>query len=362
MTSDLGHGQAPPVLDDPVAVVDGPDETAPGRLRRMVAGVAKLRRYSGGTTGMVLVTFVVLACVIGPFIYSASPLQQHYDAILAPPSAEFPLGTDDVGRDQLARVLAGGRVTLLITVLSVAVAAPIGIAFGLLAGYVRGWTSSILATVLDAFLAFPFIVLALAITASLGAGTRTLVIAFSIVLVPLFARIARGEALSLRERTYVEAARAGGVGAPRIVWRHILPNMVGPLIVQGSLALAFVILAEAGLSFLGAGVQPPTAAWGSMLRRGVPLMEQSAWVVIVPGAAIALTVLGLNRLGDALREAFDPQVQPMPTRKMRRSQESFGLGSVALPDADPEPGSSEAAAFELIHGTNQPSREVRNDD
>lgn len=279
------------------------------RIRVTISAPLKLTRYRGGAPGLAILVLVAFAVILGPVVYGRSPVAQDYSAILHGPSWAHPLGTDDIGRDQLARILAGGRVTLRISVIAVLVSGPIGAMLGTCAGYWRGFGANVLSTALDSLLAFPVIVLALSVTAALGPGVNTLVIAFSVVQIPVFARVARGEALSLRERTYVEAARSIGASDLRIMVNHVLRNMVAPLIVQGTLAVSFVILAEAGLSFLGVGVQPPQAAWGSMLRRSMPYLEQAPWLVFGPGAAIFIAVLGLNLFGDSLREALDPRAK-----------------------------------------------------
>ena len=257
---------------------------------------------------LILLTIVFLA-LTADILTPWDPYFQNYNALLQPPSEDHPFGTDQIGRDQYARVVYGARISLQVGVVAVGIGLVIGVLIGLVAGYYRGWVDEVLMRFLDALHAFPALVLALAITAVLGPGIINAMIAIGIVYVPTFARLVRGQALSIRERDYVVAARLAGAGPWRIMFRHIWPNVTAPIIVQASLAAGFAILAEAALSFLGLGVRPPEPSWGSMLRSGYQYLSLSPWLSIYPGIAIYLAVLGFNLLGDGLRQALDPRLR-----------------------------------------------------
>ncbi len=230
-------------------------------------------------------------------------------AYLSAPSATHPLGTDRFGRDVLSRIIHGARISLYAAGVSVAIALVVGGTLGLLAGYFRGHTDAILSRAMDVLIAFPDILLALAIMAVLGARLINVILAIGVVYTPIFARVARAAAMQVRAAPYIEAARAVGVRHPRILLRHVLPNIAAPLIVQTTLSFAFAILAEAALSFLGLGVEPDAASWGIMLRDGKDRMEIAWWVAVFPGLAITLAVLAFNTVGDALRDALDPRLR-----------------------------------------------------
>ena len=252
---------------------------------------------------------MVVACaLLAPVLSPYDPNRQRLLEALQGPSATHLLGTDENGRDVLSRVLYGARISLAAGVFSVAIAVGLGVVAGLISGYFGGRTDNWIMRAMDALLAFPTLVLALAITAALGPGLRNAMIAIGIVYTPVFARLTRGQVLSVREREFVEAARTLGAGHGRIMLRHIFPNVTSPLIVQASLSVALAILAEATLSFLGLGVQPPDPSWGSMVSRGKDYLEQAPWLAFAPGAAILLAVMGFNFLGDAVRDALDPRL------------------------------------------------------
>jgi peptide/nickel transport system permease protein len=219
------------------------------------------------------------------------------------------MGTDNLGRDTLSRIIYGTRVSIQAGLVSVGFAAIVGTITGLAAGYWRGWVDDLLMRLCDALWSFPGIVLALAIAAALGPGLVNAMIAIGIVFTPVFARLVRGSALSVRERDFVMAARVLGAGDPRIMRLHILPNVMAPVIVQGSLLVALAIIVEATLSFLGLGVQPPEPSWGSMLKAASQYMQVAPWLSFFPGFAIFFTVLGLNLLGDGFRRALDPRLR-----------------------------------------------------
>jgi peptide/nickel transport system permease protein len=239
----------------------------------------------------------------------ADPAKPDFANLLQPPSRTHLLGTDDLGRDILSRVIYGARTSLLAGCVSVGLAVAIGLPLGLVSGYYRGPLDNFLMRLTDALLSFPFLVLALAIAAVLGTGLAKAMIAIGIVFTPGFIRLARGQVLSERERTYVEAARALGARDGRILWGHILPNTLSPVLVQASLAMAAAITAEATLSFLGLGTQPPTPSWGSMLNIAQAYLGRAPWLALWPGVAIFLTVLSLNLVGDGLREVLDPRLR-----------------------------------------------------
>ncbi len=285
------------------------DVEAALRPAAAVVGVARgARRWRrlAGTIGVLVVGALTLVALAGPALAPFDPTEQALDRMLQPPGAGHLLGTDDLGRDILSRLLYGARVSLGVSVAAVGLAFGLGGLLGLAAGYRGGWFDEILMRVLDGLLAFPAIVLALAITAVLGPSLGHAMIAIAIVGVPGFARLARGQVLTLRSREFVEAARALGARDSRLLARHIVPGMLAPVVVHASLRLAFAIVTEASLSFLGLGTQPPTPSWGAMLNAGREYLEMAPWISLAPGVAIFLTTLGFNFLGDAIRDALDP--------------------------------------------------------
>lgn len=259
-------------------------------------------------TGLTIVAIVVLCALLADLVAPYDPNYQDYLALTEPPSAAHWLGTDDLGRDVLSRVIFGTRVSLQVGVITVAVAVTLGVVLGLVSGYAGGWVDDVVMRVVDAVQAFPGLILALAITAALGPSIGNAMIAIGIVATPGIARLTRGQTLSVRERDFVAAARVLGISPTRIVFRHIWPNVTAPIIVQATLLMASSILTEAGLSFLGVGVQPPTPSWGSMLRTGSQYLEVAPWIAFAPGTAIFLTVLAVNFVGDGLRRALDPRL------------------------------------------------------
>jgi peptide/nickel transport system permease protein len=277
-------------------------------MRRLPKPLRRFLRKPLAVIGLLIVLSVVAAAVFAPALAPHPPTRPNFGAILQPASPLYPLGTDELGRDVASRLLYGARASLQAGFLAVIIAVLLGVPIGLISGYVRGWLDEVVIMRLtDAMMAFPVIVLALAFTAALGPSLQTAMIAIGIVYMPIFIRLARAQALSLREQEFVEGARALGARTPAILLRHLLPNMGGALLVQASLSVAAAILVETSLSFLGLGVQPPTPSWGSMLRIGVGYLEPAPWVSIWPGFAIFLTVLGINLFGDGLRDALDPR-------------------------------------------------------
>jgi peptide/nickel transport system permease protein len=262
----------------------------------------------GAGFGLIIVTLVVLTAALADLIAPYNPSQLQPVGILAAPNQLHLLGTDAIGRDVLSRIILGSRVSILAGAVSVGVALSMGVLIGLVAGYNGGWIDDLLMRMVDALYSFPALLLALAITAILGPGLTNVMLAIGIVFTPAFARLVRGQALSVRERDFIIAAHVTGAGPWRIMGRHIWPNITAPIIVQASLQVAAAIVIEAGLSFLGLGVQPPAPSWGSMLKEGYQYMEQAPWLAFAPGAAIFITVLAFNLFGDGLRHALDPRL------------------------------------------------------
>lgn len=274
------------------------------RLRTTVDTVRKNRLAVVGLVVLaVLAVVAVFADAIAPYTINEVNIANR----LSPPSADFIFGTDELGRDVFSRVIIASRVSLQVGFISVGLAMAIGVPIGLIAGYYGKLIDSVLMRMMDVLFSFPAILLAIAILAALGAGITNAMIAIGIVYTPIFARITRGSVLSLKESVFVTAARSLGATDARIIRTHILPNVLAPIIVQTSLSLAFAILAEAALSFLGLGVQPPDPAWGRMLAEGRGFFQDAPWMAIFPGLAILLTVMAFNFLGDGLRDALDPQ-------------------------------------------------------
>jgi peptide/nickel transport system permease protein len=259
--------------------------------------------------GAVVLLVAVAAALLAPLVAPHDPLRQDLNHALARPDRAHLLGTDNVGRDVLSRVIWGTRVSLVAGLGSVTIAVLVGGLLGLLAGYAGGRVDGLVMRLMDAVLSFPPLVLALALGAVLGAGLTGVLIALGVVYTPTFARLMRGQVLSITAREYVDAARALGAPGWRIAWAHVLPNATAPIVVQASLSVAFAILAEASLSFLGLGVQPPAASWGSMINAGRGYLQQAPWIVFGPGAALFVTVVGLNFVGDAVRDALDPRLR-----------------------------------------------------
>jgi len=257
--------------------------------------------------GAVVLLAAVVVALAAPLVSPHDPLKQNLANALSRPSGTHLLGTDNVGRDVLSRVVWGTRVSLLAGFVSVALALLTGGVIGLAAGYIAGRLDGLLMRLMDAVLSFPALVLALALGAVLGAGLTGVLIALAVVYTPTFARLMRGQVLAITAREYVDAARALGATGWRVAWHHVLPNATAPMVVQASLSVAFAILAEASLSFLGLGIQPPAASWGSMINAGRGYLQQAPWIVFGPGAALFVTVIGLNFVGDAIRDALDPR-------------------------------------------------------
>jgi peptide/nickel transport system permease protein len=258
--------------------------------------------------GLGFLAVLVLCAIFADTVAPYGPLQQTMTQRFNAPSAQHVLGTDDFGRDLLSRIIYGARISLQVGFVAVGIAGTLGILLGLVSGYFGGAVDNAIMRLMDVVLAFPAILLAVTIMALLGPSTTNVMIAIGVAYIPIFARIVRGSVLSIKPNEYVEAARAAGATETRTLWRHVLPGTSGPIIVQVSLALAFAILAEAALSFLGLGTQPPTPSWGSMLSFGRAYIQQAPWFTFFPGFAIFLTVLSLNLVGDGLSDALDPRL------------------------------------------------------
>lgn len=278
-------------------------ETPAGRAWR------RLKRRKGAMVGLGIIVLLVLMAIFAPLLAPYDPTQQSWSLVRKAPSAAHWFGTDEVGRDLFARILYGARASLSAGVISVGIAILIGVPLGLIAGYGPAWADIVLSRITDAFLACPFLILAIALAAFLGPSLANAMIAIGITATPIFVRLTRGQVMSVKVEDYVESARAIGNPKWRIALVHILPNVMPQLLVQITLTIATAVIAEASLSFLGLGQQPPAPSWGSMLNAAQRFLTQAPWMAVSPGLAIFLTVLSFNLLGDGLRDAFDPRVR-----------------------------------------------------
>ncbi len=284
-----------------------------GRIHAGQRGVRHLaRRFAKNRLallGLALFSVILFVAVLAPWVAPYSPIKTNFTSYLQPPSPRHILGTDELGRDVLSRVIFGSRASLEAGVVSVGLAVSVGVPLGLVAGFYGGLLDDALMRLTDAMLSFPQLILALAVAAVLGPGLAKAMIAIAVVLAPIFMRLMRAQVMAEREREYVDAARAMGAADRRIIWRHLLPNSLGPIVVQGSLNVAQAIITEAILSFLGLGTQPPTPSWGSMLNAGQQYLAQAPWLSFWPGTAIAVTVFSVNVAGDGAREIWDPRTR-----------------------------------------------------
>jgi peptide/nickel transport system permease protein len=260
-----------------------------------------------GFFGLWILGLLVFVAVAAPLVSPYDPVVQHPGKELQGPSTEFWLGTDELGRDLLSRVIFGARPSLIVALMVVAIGGGLGIVAGLTAGYLGGWVNAVLMRFFDAMFAFPPILLGFVIIAALGPGTTQVAYAIALAVVPTLGRVARSLVLKERYRDYVLAARCTGAGSGRVMFLHVLPNAVSPMIVNLALLMGFSVLAEASLAFLGLGTQPPTPSWGAMLNESRAYLRNDPWMAICPGVVLALLLLGLNYLADALRDAFDPR-------------------------------------------------------
>ena len=267
----------------------------------------KFRSHKSAIFGSVMVGVFTPIAIAAPVLPIPSPPATDWGAIRLAPSLAHPLGTDEIGRDILSRMIWGARASLLAGVVSVAIAMVIGVPLGILAGYMRGWVDAVISRCTEALLAIPFLILAIALAAFLGPSLTNAMIAIGIASTPLFVRLARGQAINIAAEDYVESAHAIGLSTPKILLRYIFPNVLPPVLVQSTLTIASAIIAEASLSFLGLGQQPPDPSWGAMLNTAKNFMAQAPWMALWPGVAIYVVVLGFNLLGDGLRDALDPR-------------------------------------------------------
>ena len=284
------------ILSDPIIT--------PTPARR---GLRRLVKRKGAMFGLAVVVFFVLIALLASWIAPHDPLETSWSALRLAPSAAYPFGTDEIGRDVLSRVIWGARASLLAGLVSVCISVSLGVPIGMLAGYLGRWVDGVISRITDAMLACPFLILAIALAAFLGPSLTNAMIAIGISATPVFIRLTRAQVLAAKSEDYVEAARALGNPHLRIALRHILPNIVAPLIVQATLAIAAAVIAEASLSFLGLGQQPPAPSWGSMLNTARAYVDQAPWMAVWPGVSIFLLVLSFNLLGDGLRDALDPR-------------------------------------------------------
>ena len=279
------------------------------RPARRSGPLAVLRRQRLALTGAIIVGFFAIVALIGPSIAPHGPTEQFSKHRLEAPSSTYPFGTDEFGRDIYSRLLHGAWISFKVGIIAVGIAGGCGLLLGMVSGYLGGWLDSILGILMDVLFAFPAILLAIAIITIRGNSLTNVMVAIALVYMPTFMRVVRGATLTVRNTAYIEAAHTLGSSTPRILARHILPNITAPLIVHASLNFAFAVLAEAALAYLGLGNKPPAPSWGSMVSGSYSSLQQAPWAAIFPGTAIALTVLGFNLLGDGIRDALDPKLR-----------------------------------------------------
>jgi peptide/nickel transport system permease protein len=282
---------------------------APASQTPAALAFRRFRRRPAAVFGLVVIVLFIAIAAAAPLIVPYDPIATSWTAIRKAPSLAHWMGTDENGRDVLSRVIFGARASLLAGVVAVVIAGGIGVPLGLVAGFVRGWADIAIGRIADAMLSCPFLILAIALAAFLGPSLENAMIAIGVTAAPVFMRVSRGATLDAATNEYVEAARALGNPAWRVAARHVLPNIVPPVMVQATLAIAQAIIAEASLSFLGLGQQPPAPSWGSMLNAAQRFLTQAPWLAIFPGAAIFLAVLAFNLVGDGLRDALDPRAK-----------------------------------------------------
>ena len=269
--------------------------------------LSRLMRRRAALTGLAVVVFFIALALAAPLVAPYDPLATDWRAVRKPPSSQHLFGTDELGRDVLSRVAWGARASILAGLVSVSIALAVGVPLGLLSGYFGGFADGVLMRMIDAMLAIPFLILAIALAAFLGPNLTNAMIAIGVSQTPVFTRLTRGQVLAVKHEDFIDAARAVGNPHRRILLRHILPNVLAPILVQATLAVAGAIIAEASLSFLGLGQQPPAPSWGSMLNTATRFLSQAPWMALWPGLAIFSLVLSFNLLGDGLRDALDPR-------------------------------------------------------
>jgi peptide/nickel transport system permease protein len=266
-------------------------------------------RSKGAVFGLGVFLAIVCMALFADLIAPHDPLLQDYAHIMEGPSAVHWLGTDSFGRDLLSRIIYGARIALVVGILAVLLAMVIGVALGLISGYYGGTVDTLIMRVMDGLFAFPILILAIALMAVMGFGVRNVILAVAVVSIAPFARVTRGDVLAVREEPYIEAARLAGIGNASIIFRHVFPNVLAPIIVQGALRVSAAIITESGLSFLGLGPQPPTPVWGSMIAEGRNFIVMAPHISTFPGIALMITVVGLNLFGDGLRDTLDPKLK-----------------------------------------------------
>jgi peptide/nickel transport system permease protein len=271
--------------------------------------LSRIRKDKIGLIGFIGVILVFVLGLLAPFIAPHDPTEMHKQNLLEAPSEQFWLGTDEFGRDILSRVIHGAQVSLLVGLIAVGIGASLGFLFGLIAGYFQGWIDNMIMRIMDVLFAFPDILLALAIVAVLGPSLRNTMIAIGVVFTPIFTRTVRAAVISIKEMEFITSARSIGLRTTTIIFKHISPNILAPFIVQITLALSGAILTEAGLSFLGLGIQPPDPSWGSMLNASRRYMEVAPWIAVFPALFIIFTIFCFNLLGDSLRDLLDPKLK-----------------------------------------------------
>ena len=312
MTSVTKPHAATPAPDDPALATGfaGVAETAllePAGRKPWRRALLKLWKRRGAMVGLAFVVFFVVLAVFAPWLSPQDPVATSWSAVRKAPSAAHWFGTDEIGRDVLSRVIWGARASLLAGLVSVGISLSVGVPLGLFAGYTGRWPDLLISRLTDALLACPFLILAIALAAFLGPSLTNAMVAIGVAATPIFIRLTRAQVLAVKLEDYVEAARAVGNSHVRIALRHVLPNVLPPIIVQATLAIAAAVIAEASLSFLGLGQQPPAPSWGSMLNTAKNYIENAPWMAVWPGLSIFLLVLSFNLLGDGLRDALDPR-------------------------------------------------------
>jgi peptide/nickel transport system permease protein len=269
----------------------------------------RFRRNKGAMFGLLIFLTIVFMALFAEVISPFNPLEQNYARIMEGPSADHWLGTDSFGRDMLSRIIYGARIALVVGILAVLLAMVVGVTLGLISGYYGGVVDTVIMRVMDGLFAFPILILAIALMAVMGFGVRNVIIAVAVVSIAPFARVTRGDVLAVREEPYIEAARLAGISNTAIIFRHVLPNVLAPIIVQGALRVSAAIITEAGLSFLGLGPPPPTPVWGSMIAEGRNFIILAPHISTFPGIALMFAVVGLNLFGDGLRDTLDPKLR-----------------------------------------------------
>ena len=271
--------------------------------------IGQLTKNWSAVVGGIVLAFIIIVALLAPLLAPEDPLAQDYTRVLTPPSPDHPFGTDQFGRDVLSRIIVGSRQSLAVAAIAIAIAASFGSLLGLLSGFFGGWIDTIIQRVIDVLLAFPGILFAMAVVAILGPGLLNAMIAVGISLIPSYARMVRGSVLSQKENAFVEAAQLCGAGSTRILVRHILPNVLGPIMVLATISIAWAILIGASLSFLGLGAQLPEPEWGLDLSMAREYLREAWWMTTFPGVAIMITVVSVNLIGEGLRDALDPRTR-----------------------------------------------------